>query len=135
VRSSARVRPIIVGTAALWLCGCSTAPQAPASPSAEVTAVHLEQVQPGFVDAVAEGLVHGVAESGGKCRFTFWAENGAASRLTGTGTPAGSGTTRCGPVSERAGWILPYGRYEVELRYESAAISVKSERFVVELQP
>jgi len=99
-----------------------------------VTSVGLEPAAPGVVDVVAVGVVEGVAESGGTCRFTFWADSGAASRLTGTGAADG-GRTRCGPVSEEAGRILPYGRYEVELRYDGVEVSVRSPRIVVELAP
>lgn len=114
------------------LVGCAAPSAAPAPTSAEVTSVVVSS-EAGFPEVVAEGLVLGVSEDGGRCRFTFWADNGAASRLTGEGAATSDGT-RCGPVSERAGTILPLGHYEVELRYDSATGSIASPRIDVEIE-
>lgn len=126
---SGHMRPnsIVVVLLAVGLAGCASA-----APTAEVTSVRLEAGPGDFVAVVAEGLVHGLAESGGTCRFIFWADNGAASQLTGRGEPVG-GAVRCGPVSEQAGRILPSGHYEVELRYDGPGRSLRSPRLSVDL--
>lgn len=74
---------------------------------------------------LASGTVSGVAEDGGLCQFTFWAENGEASRLTATGVAAGDHTV-CPEVSE-AVTMLPPGSYEVVLTYRSGDVAEKSE--------
>lgn len=113
------------------------APAAPAAGevTAEVTSVEVRPERAARWLEVA-GRIRGVAEDGGRCRFTFWAANGAASRLTATGVAsdrAGAIETVCGPVSEEIGRIIPEGDYELELRYESDSSTVRSERTVVSI--
>jgi hypothetical protein len=107
----------------------------PPPPSGEVTAtVDFAGVDPDDATQVtASGFVDGVAESGGTCYFTFYAEGGSASRLTATGK-ADNGRTTCGPVTESVG-LLVDDHYEVELKYESDAVeTVRSDRQQMELR-
>jgi len=114
--------------AAGLLAGCT----APTDVTANVTSVDIVEHVEGQSWIEARGIVHGIAERGGVCRFTFWAENGAASRLTSTGRIEG-GATVCGPVSEQVGRTVVPGRYEVELRYDSTSTSARSERVEVDV--
>lgn len=85
---------------------------------------------PGYV--TASGIVTGVAEDGGLCMFTFWADNGEATRLSGDGRRDGDHTA-CGPVSEPLGFMRGE-RYDVQLTYESlTGKRVTSDRFPMEL--
>lgn len=102
----------------LSLAGCSAQPTGPVTPVVDTVAIADGQV-------VARGSVSGVAEDGGTCQFTFWAENGEASRLTTTGVAAGDHTA-CPEVSE-AVTMLPSGRYELVLTYRSGDVVEKSE--------
>lgn len=106
-------RAIAVASVALvaLLTGCS--PTGPITPV--VTYAGLDPDLPGYM--MATGSVSGVAESGGTCIFTFWADSGAATRLTGPGEAAGL-RTACGPVKEAVGFLVG-GSYEVELKYEA----------------
>jgi hypothetical protein len=115
--------------AVLALAGCSASPRI-----AQVTEVASTAADgDGRTWIRAVGTVDGVAERGGVCRFTFWFENGAASRLTATSSVDGERTV-CGPVSEQIGRVLPDGEYEVELRYDSTSTAVRSERVPFEIR-
>jgi hypothetical protein len=121
----------LIAAAAIALAGCTPPPP----PSGEVTAtVDFAGVDPDDATQVtASGFVDGVAESGGTCYFTFYAEGGSASRLTATGK-ADNGRTTCGPVTESVG-LLVDDHYEVELKYESDAVeTVRSDRQQMELR-
>ena len=91
------------------LTGCS--PTGPITPV--VTSAGLDPTLPGYMQAT--GSVSGVSEDGGKCVFTFWADSGAATRLTGPGQATGL-RTDCGPVKEAVGFLVG-GTYQVELTY------------------
>jgi hypothetical protein len=120
----------LIAGAAIALAGCTPPPAS----SGEVTAtVEFAGVDPDdSTQVTASGFVDGVAESGGTCYFTFYAEGGSASRLTAAGEAHGNRTT-CGPVTESVG-LLVDDHYEVELKYESDAVeTVRSERKQMEL--
>ena len=121
-RMTTRSGPIAASVAVFaLLTGCS--PTGPITPT--VTSAGVDPNLPGYLSAT--GSVSGVAEDGGKCIFTFWADSGAATRLSGPGTSDGV-RTACGPVTEALGFLVG-GSYEVELRYESiSGESVASER-------
>ena len=116
--------------AALSACGAPPTPLG--GIAAEITGLAIVERGEGASWIEADGVVRGVAEDGGVCRFTFWAENGAASRLTTSGRVDG-GATRCGPVSEQIGRTVIPGRYEVELRYDSTSASTRSARLAFEI--
>ncbi len=99
----------------LSLAGCSPAPSGPITPV--VSSAGVDPDRPDTLEAW--GTVSGIAETGGTCRFTFHAGNGAASRLTAKGTSAGDHTD-CGPVHE-ATYIVGSGSFRTTLRYESLA--------------
>lgn len=101
----------------LSLAGCSAQPHGPVTPVVDSVAIADGRV-------VARGTVSGIAEDRGTCQFTFWAENGEASRLTATGVAAGDHTS-CPEVSE-AVTMLPPGRYELVLTYRSGEVVEKS---------
>ena len=111
---------VILAVLLLLLAGCAARPGGPVTPvidSAEITDGQL----------LASGTVSGVAEDGGLCQFTFWAENGEASRLTTTGVAAGD-HSECPEVGEAATMLLP-GSYELVLTYRSGAVVERSEPF------
>jgi len=112
--------------AGLTACGV---PSSAGEPEIELTEL-AARVEGGASWVVVAARVEGLAEDGGRCRFTFWAANGAASRLTATGV-ADRGGTRCGPVSEEIGRIIPVGSYELGVRYESESTSLASDRVPV----
>jgi hypothetical protein len=108
--------PLALGAAALILVslsGCapssSSSGPKPVIDSAKVDADNYIQ---------ASGHIEGVAESGGKCKFTLTAKNGEASRLVSTGKIAGD-RTDCGSVNEHATMVKP-GTYSLVLSYQPA---------------
>lgn len=107
--ASARLLAIV--PAVLALSGC--APAGPPAATVEFAGVDPERAN--YV--VASGTVTGLSEDGGKCVFTFWADTGVATRLTGEGRAA-DGRTDCGPVEEPLGFMIGVN-YEVELKYVS----------------
>lgn len=112
--------------ALLALAGCSPAPvDAPqeVTPVVESAGVDADQ----FLRASA--YVDGIAESGGTCRYTFWADWGGASRLTSKATAVG-GRTVCGPVKEHI-QPLRAGDYELIVTYTSETAEGESEPFAV----
>ena len=129
---------LIIGSLAVLcvLAGCATAEPTPlaTTPAGSndtivpaITTAGVDPNLPGYLTAT--GSVAGLSESGGRCDFTFWAENGEATRLSGTGRAA-DGHTECGPVNQPLGF-LPRVNYEAELRY----VSVSGETFVSERVP
>jgi hypothetical protein len=96
-------------TTALSGCGAS-GPSGPVTPVVDSAAVDAD----GYLQA--SGHVDGIAESGGKCKFTFWAENGEASRLVSTGKIDGN-RTLCPDVEEHATMVAP-GTYSLTLSYQ-----------------
>ncbi|CAN5163763.1 hypothetical protein BH11ACT4_BH11ACT4_24870 [soil metagenome] len=108
----------------LALAGCSPQPAGPMA--AAVSYSGLDSKDSGQL--TASGTVHGIAESGGLCSFTFWAVTGAATRLTGEGVAAGD-RTECGPVTEAVGFFVGV-TYSVELKYVALdGSSTTSERY------
>lgn len=110
----------------LTAAGCSAEPRPTpdiVAATPVITFVGIDEAD--RTELTASGVVDGVSESGGTCGFTFWAENGGASRLTADGVPDGD-RTACGPVSIDA-VQLPAGSYSVVLIYESATAAGVSE--------
>jgi hypothetical protein len=107
----------------LALAGCTPAPSGQIAATVTFAGIDPDD----GTQVTASGEVSGVAEGGGTCTFTFWAEGGSASRLTDEGEDAGD-RVRCGPVSESVG-LLNDDNYEVELVYVSDAVDkTRSER-------
>lgn len=105
----------------LLLAGCTSG----GAITPTVTSAGVDPNQPGYF--IATGRVTGISENGGKCVFTFWAETGVATRLTGSGHAAGD-HTECGPVSEPLGFMIGVN-YEAELKYiAGSGTSTTSER-------
>lgn len=105
-----RLTPLLVTV--LLLAGCAPTPSGPVTPT--VTFAGLDPDDPTYV--TVSGTVTGIAETGGRCVFTFWAESGAATRLSGTGVAEGDHTV-CGPEQQILGFMVG-GAYSVELSYE-----------------
>ncbi|NYF09052.1 hypothetical protein HDC94_000208 [Leifsonia sp. AK011] len=122
-------RAAIMLVALLALAGCTPAQDAtsprPVEPIVTAAAVDGD----GFLHASA--YVEGVVESGGTCRFTFWADWGGASRLTSTASVV-DGRTECGDVEEHI-QPLRAGDYELVVTYESGGAEVESEPFGVSI--
>ena len=116
-RLQRRAAPIVraaVGVMLLSLTGCAAPEQSePILPTIRFAGLDPED----STGVRATGIVTGVAESGGKCSFTFWGDSGAATRLGGTGLAEGDHTL-CGPVTVGLGFMVG-GSYDVELRYTS----------------
>ncbi len=109
----------------LVLAGCAPASQDPRVVEPVVIAAAVDA--DGFLRASA--YVEGIEESGGTCRFTFWADWGGASRLTSTASLV-DGRTECGDVEEHI-QPLRAGEYELIVTYESPAAEGESEPFAV----
>lgn len=117
--------------ALLLLAGCS-----PASPDAPPPATPIEVtpiVEVAAVDADeflrASAYVEGIQETGGTCRYTFWADGGGASRLTSKASVV-DGRTECGAVEEHI-QPLRAGDYELIVTYTSESAEGWSEPFPV----
>lgn len=113
----------------LALSGCS-GEKSPEPTLATVTP-SIESVAIDGPLVTASGSIEEITEKDGLCRFTFWASNGAASRLTATGQVQGGGVG-CGPVSEAVS-LLPAGQYSVILSYESSVSSGESEPVILKV--
>ena len=100
---------------ALALTGCAPA----ASPSGPTPVIDSATVD-GDNYIQMSGHIEGVAESGGKCKFTLTAKNGEASRLVSTGKISGD-KTDCGSVNEHATMVRP-GTYSLVLSYQPAGV-------------
>lgn len=104
------MRRVAVILLLVMLTGCTVRPTGPVTPVIDSASI---------VDGLmtVSGSVRGVAADGGLCQFTFWADNGEASRLTSTGVSAGD-HTEC-PEVEEAVAMLPPGTYRLTLTYRS----------------
>lgn len=102
----------LLAVAVLLLAACAPTPSGAVTPI--VTYAGLDPNDDTYVSV--SGVVTGIAETGGRCSFTFWAHSGAATRLSGTGTADGD-HTNCGPELQGLGFMVG-GTYTVELKYE-----------------
>ena len=112
--------------ALLALAGCSPTPvDAPreVKPVVESAGVGADE----FLRASA--FVEGIEESGGTCRYTFWADWGGATRLTSKATVV-DGRTECGAVEEHI-QPLRAGEYELIVTYTSETAEGESAGFAV----
>lgn len=134
------ITALISALVAVTVAGCDL--EEPADPGIAAVSPVITYAGIDSVDATeltALGYVEGVSEAGGECRFTFWAENGGASRLVIEGTPESEpdadpegARTACGPVSIDAAQ-LPPGTYSAVLTYESVTSAGVSKPVPMEL--
>ena len=122
-------RCALVLVALLALAGCTPVQDATTPRTVEPVVAAAAVDADGFLHASA--YVEGVVESGGMCRFTFWADWGGASRLTSKAT-AVDGRTECGDVEEHI-QPLRAGEYELIVTYESSVAEGESEPFAVSI--
>ena len=122
-------RTAVALVALLALAGCAPVQDAATPRTVEPVVTAAAVDADGFLHASA--YVDGVVESGGTCRFTFWADWGGASRLTSKAT-AVDGRTECGEVEEHI-QPLRAGEYELIVTYESSAAAGTSEPFAVSI--
>lgn len=115
--------------AAVVLAGC--APTADDAAPRDVTPVVITAGVDSDEYLRASAYVEGIVEDGGRCRFTFWADNGAATRLTSEASVI-DGRTECGDVEEHIQPLLA-GRYELTVSYASAAAAGDSAPFPLEI--
>lgn len=130
----ARPATALAALVATALAGCAAPPAQPqpVQTRATVTPVVLSaEVVDGFLYASAR--IEGVAEDGGECRFTFWHEDGGASRLTSPGMADGD-VTVCRDVSETLTTIT-FGEFELVVSYTSTTSIGYSEPVLVTVPP
>ncbi|CAN5538507.1 hypothetical protein BH10ACT7_BH10ACT7_23470 [soil metagenome] len=123
---TARAVIVVLATVAA-ISGC-----APSTPAPVVGEDGLFVVTPVVASVAVEGewltasgYIEGIAESGGKCSFTFQGSGGGASRLSSTAQADGS-RTDCGTVEERVRTVFP-GDYELTITYTSDTSTGTSE--------
>ena len=121
------MRVLVPVVAVVVLAGC-----APSTPAPVVGEDGLFVVTPVVASVgvegewlTASGYIEGIAESGGKCSFTFQGSGGGASRLSSTGKADGS-RTDCGAVEERVRTVFP-GDYTLTITYTSDTSTGTSE--------
>lgn len=122
-------RAAVVLVAFLALAGCASVQDAATPRTVEPVVTAATVDADGFLHASA--YVEGVVESGGTCRFTFWADWGGASRLTSKASVV-DGRTECGDVEEH---IRPLraGEYELVVTYESDSAEGESKPYSVSI--